>query len=182
MAETPSEKIAKEMLARFPITHPNVPYTNVTEGAKPFDVAVDNFKISLNKTAPDAEIGRYDATIKVHTGSDTEGFQGGAWFRFLDDKGNVVFAMLGDIYGVNGKLIPGQPNRVEKQESKFIPVDILTAVHKIEIFPVRLEGQALDNLKKTISELEKGAEAIRDGIKTIGASVVEIIAAIKAFG
>lgn len=179
---TPSEAIAKEMLARFPLIAPPFDYVNVTDGAEPFDVALDDCKLSLNKIATEAEMGRLDATVKLHSGKEFEGFQGGVYHRFMDDKGNVVFAMLGHIKGVNGRSVPGQDNRITVIDPQFVPLDVLSAIYAFETKPIRAEGPALDNLKRTIDELAKGAEAIADGVKKIGASVAEIAAAIKAFG
>lgn len=181
MADTPSQKIAKAMIARFPISHANVPYTNVTGGAHPFDVGVENIKISINKTAPDNELGRLDTTVRLHTGSNLSGFKGGAYYRLLDDKGNVVWALLGKLDTVDGKLNPGgKPNRVDIQETEFIPIDVLTSVYSIEIFPSRVEDDELQKLKDAIAKFCEGATTVRDGLKKAGASIAEIIATIKA--
>ena len=177
--DTPSQEIAKKMIARFPIIHAPVPDANVGGGS--YDVGVKDFKISLNKAAAsDDQIGRYDAIIHLHNGEDWTGFQGGAYYKFLDEQGNVVFAMMGDVYGVNGKLIPGSPSTVDKIENKFIPLDILSGIFSVDIVPVRMEDSMVNNIKKTVDDFAKGAEVVKDGIQKIGATVSEIAAAIKS--
>lgn len=175
-----SQRIAQEMIARFPIDAPAVPYTGTTDGHS-FDVGIPFFRVSLNKAAPEDQIGRYDSQVNVKTNEALAGFQGGAYYRFMDERGNVVYAMMGDIYGVNGTLVPGAPSEVQKQENKNIPLHILTAVHSVQAIPVRLEGPALDNIKRLVAELASGAEAIKDDLKKLGANLAEIAAAIKAF-
>lgn len=176
--DTPSQELAKKMIARFPIIHPPVSDTNVGGGA--YDVGVKSYKISLNKVAPsDDQIGRYDAVIHMHCGEDASGFKGGVYYKLLDEKGNVVHAIMGDVYGMDGKLIPGAPSEEDKIKADFIPLDILSAVYSVDIVPVRMEDDVIENLRKTVDQFAKGADVVRDGLKKIGASVVEIAAAIK---
>ncbi len=68
----------------------------------------------------------------------------------------------------------------DKIEVRIIPLDVLTAVYSVDITPERTEGPAWENLQKTIAELAKGAEVVRDGSKKIGATIGEIAATIKA--
>ena len=178
MADTAAQRIAKEMMSRFPIKAPVVSDKSVA-GDTPYQVGIPEFKISLNKTAPDDQIGRYDALIHVTTKVATSGFNGGSYSKYMDDKGNVVFAMMGDRYGVSGTAIPG-PDDVTKPESKILPLAILTAVYSVEVIPVRVEDDELDNLRRLVEQLSQGAKIVRDGLKDIGATVADIAAAIKA--
>jgi hypothetical protein len=175
----PSKKIADDMLKRFPIKVSPVADVRVTSDHS-YWVGIPSFQASLNKAAPPAEIGRYDAQIHVESKEALAGFQGGSYYTFHDEKGNVVYAMMGDIYGVNGTAVPGAPSDVTKHEAKIIPLEILTATHSIKCIPTRLEGPALDNIKKTVGDFAKGIDAVKDDLKKIGAAIVEIAAAIKA--
>jgi len=177
-AETQSQKAAKEMVLRFPIVAPPVPDTNVGGGS--YYVGVKQFRISLNKLAFEAEMGRYDAVVHLRCGEDWTGFRGGACYKFLDDKGNVVYAMAGDTYEMSGKQILGAASEADKIETKIIPLDVLTAIYSVEIIPVRTEGPAWEQHRKIVGDLEKEAEIVRDELRKIGVTGGEIAAAIKA--
>lgn len=177
-SETPSQIIAREMLARFPIVAKPVEDTRVTGNAS-FWVGIPEMKVSLNKAAPETEIGRYDARVHIESKDAGDGFTGGAYYRFLDENGNVVYAMMGDGYGVNGTAVPGAPSDRTENEAKIIPLDILTAVHAVEAIPDRMEGDTLDRLKETINKIVEGSKAIGEGLKEIGATVGEVAASIR---
>lgn len=173
-----AKEIADGMKARFPVSGAAVKDTQV-DSNQSYWVGIPDVKVSLNVTAPDNQIGRYDATVRVRTEVALSGFEGCALLTFMDEKGNNVYAVMTDPHGVNGTAIPGSQSDRTDTSSGFIAIEVLTAVAAVKAEPRRCEGPALDTLKATIAELVKGAEVVKDGLQKMGASVAAIIAVLK---
>ena len=95
------------MIGRYPMTAPPLDSVRIDSGNS-FWVGVSEAKLSINKTAPIEQAGRLDVTTVVKTEDAIDGFEGGGFFTFMDQAGNVVYKLMGNAHGVNGTAIPGK--------------------------------------------------------------------------
>ena len=181
---TSNEEIAAGILQRFPITG-SLPEQRIDSGHS-FWVGVPEvngnpgFRLSLNKTAPPDEMGRFDAGVSVVTKEALAGFRGCLEIRLMDDRGNVVYAVMTSPQGVNGTAVPGAPSEDYHTDTGYIPLVVLAATAQVELLARRGEGPALDDLQRTVSEIQAGVGILKDGIEKIGADIATIAAIIQA--
>jgi hypothetical protein len=178
-AEPASEKVAIEMARRLPVVMTPLPDQRIESGRSLW-VGVPDARISFNKTAPREKMGNFYATVRTRTEEALMGFIGCVEFRLLDKDGNVIYALLTPQYGVNatGLRWVAAADRRDTFDA-IIPFEVLTAVAKIEPHARRCEDPAYERAKKTVEDLQKGVEVVKDGLKKIGASTAEIAAIVR---
>jgi hypothetical protein len=86
-----AKQIAEAIIQRFPVSIPSLSDQRI-ENSRSFWVGVQDGKISLNRVAPENQMGRLDATIRTRSEEATAGFIGCAEFQLfeLDPENETV--------------------------------------------------------------------------------------------
>lgn len=172
-----SAEIAAQMERIFPIESSKED-VRITDGHS-FWVGVRDAKLSLVRSAEPENICSFVASIHIQSEEALAGFVGGVEFRIIDGDNNTVYAILTPGYGVNGTAIPGaESDRLVTYEEK-VPLEVMVLAARIECHPRRLEGPAIDSLARTVSEIRRGIDTVKDDLAAIGISVLEVASALR---
>ena len=108
-----------------------------------------------------------------------DGFAGSAYYEFSDQAGNIIFALIGDGIGVNGKGVPGKDD-VDQPQTRFIPLKVATEIYSVKVFGVRTDDTSIDAYVAKVHQFAAGLEKAKGALVYIGVTVADIIAAIEA--
>ena len=173
---TSVKEIAEGMKHRFPMLIPELKDTKVS--SQSYWVGVSEAQLSLNPDAPEEAVCQLSAVVAVRSEVVVSGFAGAAYYDFKDERGNIIYALLGDGMGVNGTGVFGKDSRKEKQV-KNVPIEVAAKTYSVSAFPCRVDEPGFDDIKHRVDEFAKTLEGMKESLKSIGASAKEIIGALK---
>lgn len=108
--------------------------------------------------------GKLHARTKTKSTSETIGFTGGVIIVLTDENKNELWFSKIHKYGVNGKWVPGGPDKRTESWEENVPKDILTRVRGYAIIHQHTPTSRVFKGVKEFLKSEEGQKAIQAAI------------------